>query len=156
MDFELTQLTEKEEFSFEVYASSRMTELSGWGWTGEQQLQFLEMQHRAQQQCYRQQYPTLQYNIIWNRGKRTGRLATAQLAEELVLVDIILLPEFQNKGLGSYVLQYLQDEATMKNMPLRLCVLTDSPATKLYERVGFKMIDCRGPYSTMKWFPTGQ
>jgi ribosomal protein S18 acetylase RimI-like enzyme len=151
-----TQLTEAKgemEFLFALYASSRAEEVALWAWPKEQQQQFLHMQHKAQQQFYQQQYPGMRYRILLADGKKAGRVAIVQLAEELVLVDIILLPEFQNKGLGSQVLQDLQRDAAEKNLPVRLSVFTGSPAQRLYERFGFQTVSASGVYTTMKWAP---
>ena len=142
---------EDELFLFEVYASSRSEEISLWGWDQGQQLQFLRMQHAAQQGFYRQQYPKLQYQIIMDAGISAGRMATVQIDAELVLVDIILLPEFQGKGLGTAILMALQEQAAKQKILLRLSVLTDSRARQLYERLGFQAVVNGGMYTIMKW-----
>lgn len=153
MKIRLAEFKEDVDFLFEVYASSRAEEMSLWGWTDEQQLQFLRMQHDAQQRSYRQHYPALQYSIILTDEEKAGRVAIVQLEEELVLVDIILLPQFQNMGVGSWILRELQRDAVDKKMPIRLNVRTDSRAQQLYERFGFQAVADSGVYVMMKWLP---
>lgn len=153
MEIGVVQLQEEVDFLFEVYARSRREEISSWGWTEGQQFQFLRMQHNAQQCFYRQQYPCLEYKLIWTAGEKAGRIGIVKLTEELVLVDIIVLPEFQNRGLGSFVLRELQRTGREENLPIRLSVFAGSPAQKLYERFGFTVTNDSGVYLVMKWFP---
>lgn len=54
METTVVERKEDADFLFEVYASSRVEEMSLWGWTNEQQAQFLRMQHEAQQRFYQQ------------------------------------------------------------------------------------------------------
>jgi GNAT superfamily N-acetyltransferase len=51
--------------------------------------------------------------------QKADRVAVMQLADELVVVDIVLLPEFQNRGIGSQILKNLQYEAGRKNLSIR-------------------------------------
>ncbi|BBB90375.1 MAG TPA: GNAT family N-acetyltransferase [Methylomusa anaerophila] len=140
-------------FLFEVYASSRTEEMAAWGWDEKQRREFLRQQHAVQQLSYRQRYPGLQYRIILSDGAKAGRMAMAQSDQELVLVDIILLPEFQNKGLGTAVLTALQAQAAANRLPLRLNVLSASRARQLYERLGFQADAAGELYTAMKWTP---
>jgi len=56
-----------------------------------------------------------------------------------------ILPEYQNKGIGSYVLQHFLDVADNAGLPINLMVLTINPAISLYTRMGFDVIDTREP-----------
>ena len=144
-------LGEDDLFLFEVYASSRREELALWGWNEEGQRQFLQMQHSCQQRSYQMQYVNLECRIIMAEGTKAGRMLTAVTNSEMVLVDIILLPEFQNKGIGFALLKQLQREAARAGLPVRLSVREGNPAKHLYERCGFQLIDSTGIYTTMKW-----
>jgi GNAT superfamily N-acetyltransferase len=147
----MVESVDHDEFSFIVYASSRAEELALWNWDKDRQEHFLRMQYNAQQQFYRQQYPELRYNIIlWERQK-AGQVAVVRRAGVIFLVDFVLLPEFQNKGIGSWILSKLQSEAARKKGSIYLSVITDSRARRLYERFGFLPIGDKGLYTGMKW-----
>ena len=75
------------------------------------------------------------------------RLATGdwQLA-----VDIALLPEYCNRGIGTTLLRGLQSEAVAAGKPLRIHVERFNPALRLYERLGFHPIADRGVYLFME------
>ena len=151
MKTRLAEGEEDKEFLFSVYAGSREEEMSLWGWLEDQKKQFLYMQHEAQQRFYQQQYPELRYEIILVDEKRAGRVAVVQMEEELVLVDIILSAEYQNRGIGTCFLRNLQCRASEKDMSVRLSVLNDSRAKKFYEQLGFRVIGESNIYTMMKW-----
>lgn len=138
-------------FLFELYASSRRAEIMDWGWDENQQQQFLRMQYQCQQRSYTMQYPALAGKIILYEGVRAGRLLTAYANDELVLVDITLLPEYRNKGLGTKALCTLQEEAKTAGVALRLSVFQGNPAQQLYEKQGFQISAVKEPYFIMRW-----
>ena len=71
---------------------------------------------------------------------------------EIRLVDIAVLPEFRNQGIGSFALGRLLDEAKSKGKYVDLQVLkTNSPAIRLYERFGFENTGEDDLYLAMQW-----
>jgi ribosomal protein S18 acetylase RimI-like enzyme len=141
-------------FLREVYVSSRRDEVSHWGWNEEQQFQFLMMQYHCQQKSYRTQYPAMECNIILHEGKKAGRLMTAETGGDLVVIDLTLLPEFQNRGLGSSLLAKMQQKAANINLPLRLSVFNGNRARRLYEKIGFRAVENNEMYTIMRWNPS--
>ncbi|QLE55339.1 N-acetyltransferase [Nostoc sp. TCL26-01] len=51
--------------------------------------------------------------------------------------QIYLLPEYQRKGIGRYLITGIIAEATNSNLPVRLHVLKVNSAKKFYEKLGF-------------------
>jgi len=138
-------------FLFELYASTRREELAAWGWDPAQQNAFLQMQFLAQTRAYEGQYSGAEHRILWQGGQRMGRTLVARSESEIHLVDIALLPEFRGQGHGTTVLRELQAEAAATGKPLRLSVLSQSPARRLYQRLGFDAINDDGLYCSMVW-----
>lgn len=66
-----------------------------------------------------------------------GRMIVAREDQELRLVDIALLAEHRNSGIGTRLIQELIAEAAKVGKPLRLQVLKSNPAARLYSRLGF-------------------
>jgi ribosomal protein S18 acetylase RimI-like enzyme len=56
--------------------------------------------------------------------------------EDWFLARIAILPEFQNQGIGTAILQKIIGAAPT-HKPLRLQVFKINPARRLYERLGF-------------------
>jgi len=146
-----TVITESTDpFFFTVYANSREAEISAWGWTPEEQGEFLRMQYQCQQRSYQMQYPDLESRIIYVENTPAGRILLAQTETGRVLVDISLLTEFQNRGIGHALLRELQEEMR-PGESLRLAVLKSNPARRFYERLGFQLLQAGEPYLTMIW-----
>ncbi len=56
------------------------------------------------------------------------------------ILQVQLMPEHQNRGIGAALIRGLQAEAREAGMPLKLKVLKTNPALRLYERLGFVVV----------------
>lgn len=56
------------------------------------------------------------------------------------LREIQVLPEFRNRGIGTYLLKREIERARAARKPLRLRVLLENPAIRLYRRMGFRIV----------------
>ena len=86
-------------------------------------------------------------------GEIIGQIQIAVLDDELRLVDLSLLPEYRNRGIGSALLRDLLDEAAGANKRVILHVSQGNPAARLYERHGFSYVGEQGIYWRMEWRP---
>ncbi len=150
LEIKWTVVQPDDAFFFTIYANSRKAEMSSWGWTKEEQRDFLLMQYQCQQRSYQLQYPNLESRIIFSGSTPAGRLLLAKTETQTVLVDISLLAEFQHLGIGSALLKELQGEIKAGES-LRLTVLKTNRARGLYERVGFQIHEMDELYLTMVW-----
>lgn len=141
-------------FLLEVYGSTRMEEMAQWGWSESDKHSFLHMQYRMQQQSYRMQYPEIVNRIILVNDLRAGRILTASTKEACHLMDISLLPQFRRQGIGSRLIDELKQEAQDRQLPVRLSVLLTNPARRLYERLGFQVMESSEMYMKMEWNPS--
>ncbi|OJT24680.1 hypothetical protein BO221_15550 [Archangium sp. Cb G35] len=143
-------------FLFELYASTRAEELAAWGWSAAQQEPFLRMQWLAQKRGYEARYSFEGHCILEHEGRPVGRLWVVRGEHELRLVDVTLLPAYRGSGLGTSVLRTLQEEAAAAGKPLRLHVMRNNPALRLYTRLGFMPVsgvevDPAEPYCELRW-----
>jgi GNAT superfamily N-acetyltransferase len=98
------------------------------------------------------------------RRSRTNMLAGSEAqpryvsrwSEEIRIVDIALLPDSCNRGIGTALLRELQAEAQASGKPLRIHVERFNPALKLYERLGFREIEDKGVYLFLEWRDTAK
>jgi ribosomal protein S18 acetylase RimI-like enzyme len=139
-----------EAFLFELYASTRQEELDAWGWPPEMRSNFLTLQFKASQ-GYHTAFPDAEFQIVLLDGTKAGRLIIHRTRKELHLVDIALLPQYRNSGIGSALLQKIFGEATATNKPLRLKVLKGNRAGRFYERLGFKKTGETELHFDMEW-----
>jgi ribosomal protein S18 acetylase RimI-like enzyme len=149
-----------EPFLARVYAGTRAAELAAVSWTEEEKAAFVRMQFAAQSQHYREHYADTSFDVIVLNAeaggldaKAVGRLYVARWADEIRIVDIALLSEFCNRGVGTTLLRTLQSEAAAAGKPLRIHVERFNPALRLYERLGFRLVEDRGVYLFLEWKP---
>jgi ribosomal protein S18 acetylase RimI-like enzyme len=112
---------------------------------------FLQQQFSAQQTYYQAHFIDASFQIVLVDGKPAGRLYVAHWPEEIRLVDIALLPEYRGSGIGTALLQSLQNESKAANKPLTLHVERFNPALRLYTRLGFSQKDDLGVYLFLEW-----
>jgi ribosomal protein S18 acetylase RimI-like enzyme len=140
-------------FSFQVYASTRADEMSVVPWTEEEKHSFLEMQFNAQRASYLQTRPQAEWLVVMQEDLRIGRMIVDRSAAEICLMDIALLPEHRNAGVGSKFIKELMAEAEETGKRVTLHVESYNPAFRLYSRFGFKEIREEGFYLAMEWSP---
>jgi GNAT superfamily N-acetyltransferase len=143
--------SDDEPFLLRVYAGTRAAELAIVPWTDEQKTAFVQMQFAAQAKHYREHYPDTTFDVILLGDEPVGRLYVARWTGEICIVDIALLPDYCNRGIGSSLLRELQQEARVAGKPLRIHVERFNPALRLYERLGFRLVEDRGVYLFLEW-----
>jgi ribosomal protein S18 acetylase RimI-like enzyme len=124
-------------------------------WSAAQKSEFLAQQFHAQRTHYRAHYPGASFDVIEQEGRPVGRLYVARLKREIRLMDIALLPECRNRGIGGELCEALLDEARAQGRIVSLHVEDDNPAKRLYERLGFAEVAEVTFYRLMHWVPPG-
>ncbi|QKG84886.1 GNAT family N-acetyltransferase [Kroppenstedtia pulmonis] len=67
----------------------------------------------------------------------SGVLAVDTTDKEIFLRHIELLPRYHNIGIGTMLIQQLLNRSKKTGRSVRLTVLKDNPAVRLYQRLGF-------------------
>lgn len=138
-----------------IYASTREEEIAVTGWSDDQKAAFLAQQFEAQHTFYQEQFPEAEFSVILYQGQPAGRLYVDRRSDEIRLIDIALLPEYRNRGIGSGYLKRLLAEAQRVGLPVRIHVEQNNRALRLYRRLGFLDIGTNGVYFLMEWRPRG-
>jgi ribosomal protein S18 acetylase RimI-like enzyme len=150
----LRKLTEADgEFVFSVYASTREEELARVAWDAGQKERFLRAQFEAQRQSYQSGYPGAEFQLITVAGKSTGRFYVQRRSQEIRIMDIALLPEFRNRGIGTGLLKGVLTEGERTNRFVSIHAEVFNPALRLYERLGFTKASLNGVYYLLEWRP---
>jgi len=143
------------EFLFQVYADTRAEELAPVPWTDEQKEAFLRQQFAAQDAAYRDNYPDAEFSIIEGDGVPIGRLYLATLdGHDRRIMDIALLAEFRNRGIGTALIRGIMAAADRDGMLVSLHVEFWNPALQLYERLGFHEAARNDVYIRMERVPS--
>lgn len=143
---------EDDEFLLAVYASTREEELAQAVWAEGQRELFVRCQFDLQRKEYEARFPDAQYSVIVVDGQPVGRIWVGRDDQQIRLLDIALLQEFQNRGVGTALLRDLMDKAAGAKKPLRHMVFVfNNDAHRFYERLGFAIIEDFGAYKHMEW-----
>lgn len=140
-------------FLLEIYASTRAEEMALVPWTAEQQRAFVSMQFTAQQEHYQKKYPMASHEIILVSDRPVGRLYVARLEHEIQIVDLTLMPDERNAGIGSFSLRQLLDEAANTGKVVRVYVETFNRSLRLFERLGFVSVEQHGVHLLLECSP---
>jgi ribosomal protein S18 acetylase RimI-like enzyme len=144
-------LPEDEGFLFGVFASTREKELALTAWSPPQKAAFLRMQFDAQRQSYAMTYPDAEYSVIQRDGRDVGRTIVHRNDTQIALIDIALLPEHRNRGIGSSLVLALMKEASQGSRSILLHVERLNPALRWYQKLGFKVASEGAIYLEMIW-----
>ena len=90
--------------------------------------------------------------LLWHE-RPIGRLYIERRTDEMLGIDIALLPEYRQSGIGTAILRDLLAEAARDGKPFRIHVQKFNRAQRLYERLGFTTLDDDGVYLFMEWRP---
>jgi len=138
--------TQDREFLFRVYASTRAEELALTDWDETQKQAFLAQQFEAQHHHYQTHYRGARFDLIVLDDEPIGRLYVARWKEEIRIMDIAMLPEPRNRGIGGGLLRDLLEYAAATNRRLTIHVERYNPALRLYRRLGFEPAGETGVY----------
>ncbi|NTV15706.1 MAG: GNAT family N-acetyltransferase [Desulfobulbaceae bacterium] len=141
------------EFLMQLYASTRAGEKALVGWPDEAWDAFMRMQFNLQHSQYMQNYPQPSFEVIMLADTPIGRLYVNWGAEEIRIIDIALLPEYQRRGIGGYLLHNILREGDERGLPVTLHVERNNPIFGLYHHLGFQEESAGEVYRLMKRSP---
>ncbi|HYP14048.1 MAG TPA: GNAT family N-acetyltransferase [Bryobacteraceae bacterium] len=117
-----------EEFLFEVYASTTALDPL-----------LTRIQYRALLASRQISFPDCERLVILAENEPAGYLNLLRAPSHFHIVDLVLLPEFRNHGVGTSVLNEVITQAERLSVPVHLSVERSNPAKRLYERLGFRV-----------------
>lgn len=138
-------------FLLQVYACTRAAELAQVPWSDEQKAAFLQMQFNAQHSHYHERYSDADYKVILRDEEQVGRLYMAREAGFIKILDITVLPQFRNSGIGSELTRGILDEAAESGQSVQIYVETFSPSLELFKKIGFSILQEEGINYLLEW-----
>lgn len=145
---------EDQQFLYEVYASTRAEEMSVTNFTEREKEDFLRFQHHAQHTDYMNKFRNnSDFLIILINNTPTGRLYLGRWRAEIRIIDIALLPEYRNRGIGAQLLHDIINEAASAGKLVTGHIEHYNRAINFYKRLGFKIVELRGIHYFIEWRP---
>lgn len=96
------------------------------------------------------------YQIISYDGQDIGCLAKKNNPSEIFIHEIQILPQYQNKGIGSMIMSSIIEESEKLNMPIKIEVLkSNRKAHNFYHRMKFSKSGENESHITMIRNPQG-
>ena len=138
-----------------IYGSTREEELRPVPWSTEEKRAFSDWQSRQQEAHYALHYAGAERLVIERResseepSSPIGRLYVHTTAAEVRLMDVTLMTDRRNQGLGTRLVTELLRYADSLKRPVSLHVEPFNPAKQMYERMGFMVVETRGVYEFM-------
>lgn len=137
-----------------VYAAARADELAAVPWSDEQRAAFVAQQFTAQDTYWHALRPGASFDVVEVDGRPAGRLYVDRTPGEIRIVDIGLLPEYRDRGVGFSLITGILDEAAASGTPVTIHVEQGNRARTLYDRLGFRPIGTTGVYDQLEWRAT--
>ena len=104
-----------------------------WGWNDNDQIERLRIDLEENLE---------QKNVIIYNDTKVGVFSFYMIENNVCRInEINILKEYQNLGIGSYILENKLKENSDKNIRTILQVFKDNPALNLYKRLGFRIYD---------------
>ena len=116
-----------------------------WGWD-----------EAEQRRISRRRFEAGDTEIVLVEDEPVGTLRVVRSPEEIRLLTIFLLAEWQSRGVGSAIVGDILSEADDTVRPIRLRVLrVNERARTFYERFGFAVVETTETHVVMRLSPRG-
>ncbi|MBL8311367.1 MAG: GNAT family N-acetyltransferase [Burkholderiales bacterium] len=148
------ELPRDREFCAQLFAQTRADELAAVPWADDAKAAFCRSQFEAQHSHYRTHYADADLMVILQGDHLIGRIYVHATPSETRLMEISLLPDWRNRGIGGCLSGAVVAHAHGRGVPAGLHVEPFNPAKRLYERHGFRLVEVRGVYEFMRCEPT--
>lgn len=138
-------------FLFDLFVQTRQSDFQNLSMDDNQKQMLLRWQYQAQSKSYFAHHPDLTHFIILNHGEPVGRFMFNESENDLHIVDIAVMPQTQNQGIGSAVIQKYIEYGKQTHKKVWLQVFKTNKAKHLYERMGFQITSENDLQYTMEW-----
>jgi ribosomal protein S18 acetylase RimI-like enzyme len=116
--------------------------------------QLLDMQFRAMIMSYRTAFPEGRFEVITLNDAPVGRLITDSGPDRFRIVYIALLPEWQQKQIGTVLMLRVLEQPRSRGISCEATVALDNlPSRQLWSRLGFTERERDGANLVLEWRP---
>lgn len=94
------------------------------------------------------------FEIVLCDGTPCGYVCVEDRGDDVLVRELVLLPEFQGHGVGTAILREVIDLARSRRVRVRLGTFYQNRAVALYRRLGFQEIGRTQTHVLMEWKAT--
>ncbi len=91
------------------------------------------------------------FEIVLCDGTACGYVCIEDRDDDIHVRELVLLPEYQGRGIGSSILREVMDRARARRVPVRLGTQHKNRALNLYRRLGFREIGRTETHILLEW-----
>jgi len=129
------------EWLYSLYCITMKTHVEKtWGWDEDFQKNAFETHLRPDR-----------FHIVMKSSIDAGAYLIYDKGDHLWLEMLLVNPELQNQGIGSWVIRKLQNKSKQANIPLKLSVIKVNPVQSFYKSLGFSIYDEDDSFYKMEW-----
>ena len=138
-------------FLLKLYATTREDELALTAWDNAAKDAFVRIQYAAQKSHYAQHYPGALHSVVLAGDEPIGMTWVASWPTEIRIMDMAMLPEWRNRGIGTQLVRRVLNHAAALHVPVSAHVWNGNlRASRLYARLGFASVHDDGAYTRME------
>jgi ribosomal protein S18 acetylase RimI-like enzyme len=127
-------------FLYELFKAVRLPDFANVPIAPEQLDALMRMQYAGQKLSYASQYPG-GHDLVLLHGNPVGRIWVYRAPQQHQIVDISLLPEYRNRGIGGGLVT--EATGTAREAGVMLCcsvALTNPGSLRFHHRLGFRIV----------------
>jgi GNAT superfamily N-acetyltransferase len=113
--------------------------------------QFGTWDEKAQDEFFKDDWAPAVFEIILCDGVPCGYMCVEDRDTDLHVRELVILPKYQGKGIGSRILRGVIDRAKVRQVPVRLGTQHANRAVELYRRLGFSEYERTRSHILMEW-----
>jgi ribosomal protein S18 acetylase RimI-like enzyme len=107
----------------------------------------------AQDKFFAEDWTPEKFEIICCDGIPCGYTRIEDRDKDIHIRELVILPDFQNRGIGSHILREVLDRAKTRKAPVVLGTHIANQAMHLYQRFGFEEFERTDTHILMKLPP---
>ena len=94
------------------------------------------------------------FDIILDGDTPCGYAAVEYRSDDVHVRELVIHPQWQNRGIGTAFLKQVMDSAAQKGLPVRLGTFHRNRALNLYQRLGFREFSRTQTHVLLEWSMT--
>jgi ribosomal protein S18 acetylase RimI-like enzyme len=115
--------------------------------------QFGRWVEAEQNRFFERGWADARHEIVLCDGEPCGYVCVEERAEDVHVRELVILPRFQGRGIGTALLGEAIERARGRGRPVRLGTFHVNRAAELYRRLGFRETARTRTHILMEWRP---